>query len=179
MPKTYRDIPGWFHDSTAAELQKLIEEHNIKTVIEVGTYLGKSAAFFAGLVDKVYAIDPFVMWPEGRQNGDAMRDGGEDFFEKFNDNMRALGLFEKVTALKNTSQDAFDWYPKLTADLVYIDAAHDYLSVKADLEAWQERAGEIICGDDYDENWPGVMQAVDEFFPDRVVVGNFWYKIIE
>ena len=57
-------------------------------------------------------------------------------------------------------------------DFIYVDAAHDYESVKADLWAWwpnlKKEVG-IFCGDDYmeDENQPwGICQvkrAVDEF----------------
>jgi hypothetical protein len=48
---------------------------------------------------------------------------------------------------------------------VYIDAAHDYDSVRDDLAAWYPRlvSGGLIGGHDYTEPWPGVRQAVDEF----------------
>jgi hypothetical protein len=50
--------------------------------------------------------------------------------------------------------------------MVYIDAAHDYDTVKRDLETWSKKvkSGGFICGHDYNSNsWPGVVQAVDEF----------------
>ena len=55
--------------------------------------------------------------------------------------------------------------PFLKADLVYIDASHDYDSVLLDISLWLPRARMAICGDDYDAHWPGVGQAVHEMFP--------------
>ena len=59
-------------------------------------------------------------------------------------------------------------------DFVYIDARHDYESVKEDLEAWSAkvRPGGILAGHDYvDGDLPQgefyVKSAVDEFFGAR------------
>ena len=75
------------------------------------------------------------------------------------------------------------------ADVVFIDAAHNYASVKEDILAWREivRPGGVLCGHDYDrvideapEGWlevvgdyeettdnlhPGVYRAVRELCP--------------
>lgn len=183
MIKRIEDIPGWFRPETAAALETLIKEHNVSQVIEIGSYLGKSTCFFLMHVLETIAIDPFVMWAEGRENGDAMRDGGEDFYDKFKANVEEMrnNNGHKLAALRvcrRTSREAWLNNPSLEADLIYIDASHDYYSVKQDISMWGLRAKKVICGDDYDENWPGVVQAVDEAYPDRVVVGNFWYKVI-
>jgi SAM-dependent methyltransferase len=52
-------------------------------------------------------------------------------------------------------------------DLVFVDADHSYQKVLQDIAAWEDkvRPGGILCGDDYDNpHWPGVKQAVDEYF---------------
>lgn len=48
---------------------------------------------------------------------------------------------------------------------VYVDAAHDYTSVRDDLVAWYPRLapGGFIGGHDYNTPWFGVTRAVDEF----------------
>ena len=64
-------------------------------------------------------------------------------------------------------------------DLVFIDAAHDYPSVKADIEAWRKcvRPGGILCG--HDINWPGVGRAVGEAFPEAGRGGGYcWWTEI-
>lgn len=172
----YKDIPGWFHQHTADTLTKLIQEHGVKDVTEIGSFLGKSAVFFATRVEQVYCIDPFVMWPEGRENGDAQL-AGEDFYDKFVENTKE---YPNILAVRHTSNTVdYLWSHNIKSDLVYIDGAHDYNSVKLDIKAFTSRTKKIICGDDYDENWPGVKQAVDEAFGDKVqLVGNFWYVIL-
>lgn len=55
-------------------------------------------------------------------------------------------------------------------DFVYIDADHEYESVRGDIEAWHTRIrpGGLLCGHDYYDGWRddamyGVARAVDEF----------------
>ena len=51
-------------------------------------------------------------------------------------------------------------------DFIYLDASHDYESVKEDIETWlpKMKKGSIISGDDYVVCWPGVIRAVNEVF---------------
>jgi hypothetical protein len=55
------------------------------------------------------------------------------------------------------------------ADFVFIDAAHSYEAVKADIAVWQPkvRTGGWFGGHDYHPSHPGVIRAVDEAFPNR------------
>jgi hypothetical protein len=73
-----------------------------------------------------------------------------------------------------TSVEAAANVPDHSFDFVYIDARHDYESVKEDLEAWcsKVRPGGILAGHDYvDGDLPQgefyVKSAVDEFFGAR------------
>jgi hypothetical protein len=54
------------------------------------------------------------------------------------------------------------------ADMIHIDAGHEYASVIADLRAWWPilKPGGLYIGDDYygGGTWVGVEQAHDEFF---------------
>ncbi len=49
-------IPGWFAMENRSELQRLIEKHGVKTVIEVGSFLGLSAVWFAQRVEHVFCL---------------------------------------------------------------------------------------------------------------------------
>ena len=65
---------------------------------------------------------------------------------------------------------------------MYIDASHEYEYVIEDIKHWlpKVKKGGIICGDDYISGWPGVIQAVNEVFDDKVnVVGGqqWWVKL--
>ena len=70
----------------------------------------------------------------------------------------------QVTLRRETSAEFFAQNQKLRPSLIFIDAGHDYESVKADIAGAKSIASKdtIICGHDYCEKWPGVMQAVDE-----------------
>lgn len=63
---------------------------------------------------------------------------------------------------------------QLHYDYTFLDARHDYESVKADIEAWLPWTDLIIAGHDYG-TWPGVTQAVDELLPQRQILNNVWY----
>ena len=56
-------------------------------------------------------------------------------------------------------------YFGLTADVIHIDAAHEYEAVIADIKAWwpRVRPGGILLGDDWNLGWQGVDKAVREF----------------
>ncbi len=64
-------------------------------------------------------------------------------------------------------------------DVVFIDAAHDYVSVKQDIEAWKDKVkpGGLLSVHDYMHagEHADVGRAVDEMFGDRVLVeGSVW-----
>ncbi|MFB2935040.1 class I SAM-dependent methyltransferase [Aerosakkonemataceae cyanobacterium BLCC-F154] len=62
-------------------------------------------------------------------------------------------------------------------DLVMVDAAHDYDSVKADLLNWYSKIkpGRILLCDDYEIEWPGVMRTVKTVGLEvTVIAGSLW-----
>jgi hypothetical protein len=64
--------------------------------------------------------------------------------------------------------------------MVFIDANHSYEGVKEDI-AWAVQQNiPIISGHDYSDMFPGVKQAVNEFFPDAFrVSGSVWAHVSE
>ena len=70
--------------------------------------------------------------------------------------------------VKGYSAEAATDVPDGSLDFVYIDGAHDYDNVKADIEAWtpKVRVGGIVSGDDF-YDFPsgkgGIMKAATEF----------------
>lgn len=71
--------------------------------------------------------------------------------------------------MKGSSTDMAGLVADNSLDFVYIDAAHDYKNVKADIEAWEPKVkhGGIVSGDDYyvfpKSGNDGVVKAVDEY----------------
>jgi hypothetical protein len=102
----------------------------------------------------------------------------QDRFDEFHEETRKrlAGYGARSTIWRLTSVEAAAKVPDHSLDFVYIDARHDYDSVKEDVEAWcsKVRPGGIMAGHDYvDGDLPEgefyVKSAVDEFFGDREI----------
>lgn len=67
-------------------------------------------------------------------------------------------------------------------DLIFLDALHDYESVKQDIALWwpKVRIGGMLAGHDFNHQWPGVERAVAEAF-DLMQIGvasdSVWFII--
>ena len=124
-------------------------------VLEIGSSFGWSTiAFCLGGALHVTGIDPHE---EDPRTWDGMAR-----------NMEAYGVADRVTRIRAYSQEAL---PLLAAEgkrfgLIFIDADHEYPSVRHDLLGslpLLAPGGLIACHDYF--NAPGVQQAVDELFP--------------
>src|SRR5579872_6358744 len=121
-----RRINGWLTDAEANALFQLARtnapEQNA-IVVELGSWQGKSSTLLgAGLARKqnaqLFCIDPFL-------NGD----------EAFHRNINRCGLSRTVVPIKAYSYDAVKtWRDPI--DILFIDAGHDYESVKRDFLDW-------------------------------------------
>jgi len=73
-------------------------------------------------------------------------------------------------------------HPQARFDVVFLDGDHTYKGVANDIGAWLPRVNEggWIGGHDYGEKFPGVKQAVDEAFGDRVELdagATWWVRV--
>ncbi len=150
-----------------------------KTFVEVGCKEGRTTGHILKTVPDSYvmAIDPWISNP-APENGDATREDYEkwdfekierEFWENVGENK------DRCTMLRMTSAEAVGRIERKTSpmveyngtrDLVFIDALHDYESVKEDIALWwpQVRMGGILAGHDFNHQWPGVERAVAESF---------------
>lgn len=143
-------------------------------VIEIGVDRGAFASCFLSrwINGEVYlGVDPYLPYPEMPFN----RDG--DFFAAATVFARHHGIAKLVREKSSVVAAAFAsalYYYTRPYDLVYIDGAHDYASVKADLEAWWPiiAEGGMLAGHDWhDESGDNadVQRAVLDFAGDRQV----------
>lgn len=85
--------------------------------------------------------------------------------------MNYVMMSKKVSTVSNlfpvSSNEAIEVlkFYKIMGDIIYVDAAHEYKSVSNDMERYWEilQDNGHMMGDDYHENWRGVIQAVEEF----------------
>lgn len=167
--KTWKDIEGWFSDDDAAAycaLAKQVPKGGI--LVEVGVWLGRSIFSIADIAVqrriKIIAVDT---WLGSEEHATLNK---EKLFERFLDNVVKFKLERYVTPLHLESTLAARVMAKANTkfDLVFIDAAHDSESVKADIAAWLPLTRKI-AGHDYTPGYCGVPNAVDELLPNRVL----------
>ena len=62
------------------------------------------------------------------------------------------------------------------AQMVFIDASHDYRSVTNDIATAKRllAAGGVLCGHDYCDYWPEVKRAVSDSFNAIEVTDTIW-----
>jgi hypothetical protein len=151
----YQDIDGcftWpeFYSALAVELKNKGKTHGV----ELGNMNGQSLAFLGVELINLGA--------------DCVVDG-VDQVDRASANLGPLlgKSIGKLWVMK--SWDAARHYEDGSLDFVFIDAAHDYESVKKDIAAWEPKVmkGGLICGHDYSDlpKYRGLKLAVLESFP--------------
>jgi predicted O-methyltransferase YrrM len=169
----WADIHGWFYFQGVYDLA--VSEFPQGVFVEVGAWLGRSTAYLAsriqGLPIKFFVVDTW----RGSAGSDAKSDDFQksvlaqnqgDVFSIFLGNMKRCGVLQSLIPLRMLSTQAAELFHDSSIEFCFLDAAHDYNSVKADLDAWfpKIRPGGIIAGDDYGVEWHGLDRAVNDFF---------------
>jgi|TARA_Y100000310_G_scaffold124722_1_gene123521 predicted O-methyltransferase YrrM len=133
--------------------------------VEVGGFLGKSAAYMAVEIinsGKHIKFDVVDHWQGSAEHATADEINLETLYEDFLKNVEPVkGI---INPIRMNSQEASKLYKLNSLDFIFIDADHDEEAVKADLISWMPRLKEdgVIAGDDI--NNPGVANAVKWFF---------------
>jgi len=165
--ESYKDIIGWFDFQDIYDLA-VDKAKDGDSFLEVGCFMGKSTAYLLQKIKesekdiRVYVIDIFEA--ECEHHNDLIKEkGGGTLLDIFNKNMGALDLVPYISVGK--SEECYNNFNDETFSMIFIDAAHDYKSVKSDLNNFYSKlkSGGIFAGHDYGEKSCGVGQAVDEF----------------
>lgn len=179
----WSEIEGWcdFHDVYNAIADTL---QNGDKFVEIGSWKGQSISCLAQALQnrgktgvKLYAVDTF----KGERTqpshlADVAKNGGS-VRHIFEANIQAAGVAEMVTIIESDSVQAASLFKNGELAGCFIDAAHEYEPVKADLEAWIPKVAEggIIAGHDYPH--VGVKRAVNEKLNVKAVSKRCWIKI--
>lgn len=154
--ESFKQLPfldqGWFNCYGKPDFyERLIKERNLKSVIEVGSWLGQSTRFFADRVDFVIAIDTWQGSLE-HQNKQEGSDQVQDLKLLFDQFLSNIAGYKNIFPIRMKSFLASHLkLPKV--DLIYIDGAHDYISVFQDIKFYQKFLSDdgCMCGDDAQE----------------------------
>ncbi|MBK9944204.1 MAG: class I SAM-dependent methyltransferase [Kouleothrix sp.] len=172
------DVFGWGSDDPIFD--QLIEHVRPSLIIEVGSWLGASAIHMAnackslGLSTTIVCIDTWLgsleMWAdksdETRYGALNLVHGYPTLYYSFLANVMRAGHSDCVIPFPQTSLIAARWFAQMgvQADLIYVDASHDYSDVLADLRAFWPlvRPGGVMFGDDLN-TFVDVDRALDRF----------------
>jgi len=168
-----KDVEGW---TDKAELEFLFNAAKNAiadgVILELGSFKGRSTLALAlgsksGPNIKVYAVDIFSAFPMG---DGAMHRG--KYLLTFQRNMKAFGVDDIVVAVQSTTDEAAATWNK-PISILFIDACHDYESVRRDYENFSKFAvpGGIIIFHDTDE-FDGPKRFVGEI-SNNSILRNF------
>jgi len=170
MDHIHENIDGWFDFDNI--YKKMVENFpDGSHFVEIGSWLGKSTSYMAveiinsGKNIKFDAIDTWEGTSDEKLHGDIIKELENDLYHTFIKNIEPVKDY--INPIRGWSYDVVNNYDNESLDFVFIDGAHDYESVKRDIKNWYPKVKKngIISGHDYNiHDWPGVVQAVDEFF---------------
>lgn len=169
------ELSGLVSEAEGEELARLaavIQFHEV--VVEIGSYTGKSTCFLAeATVSRVYAID---IWDLKLPGETKKRRNKHKYAVKFNSTearrifLERVANYSNVVPLRTESREiAKVWL--LPIGLLFVDGAHDYVSVKADYEGFAPfvvRGGHLAMHD----ATPG--SRVDKVIEDVVIPSGLW-----
>ena len=175
-------MSGWSPDKDF--YAPLIKALSPRLIVEIGVWKGLSAGHLA-MAMKTYvrggaliAVDTWLgaleFWTLSKSTKgkpDASRDlrlhhGYPHVYYEFLLNMIDAGVQDYVIPFPSTSRMANTFLAdaKVFPDLIHIDAAHEYVDAREDIELWWRllRSGGMLLGDDFSPSWLGVVQAACE-----------------
>jgi hypothetical protein len=138
-------------------------------IVEIGTLLGITATHMAlhkRAGQKIITVDNYSWNP--------WRLAPDKHFALTQQVLFYLVQSGHVEQVRQDKNEFFRMYSGPAPALVFVDAVHDYVETKKDIE-WAQKAGaKIIAGHDYCPRFPGVMQIVDECGGPSRLSGTVW-----
>jgi hypothetical protein len=202
MPTYYKQIPGWFYANELFDI--VIKSINSPSLfVEIGSWMGRSGCYMSELIKEnnkpveLHMIDLwgnapndhfYGKWQEDKndflknEHIRVVKEVGNDLYKIVQYYFNKFQLCDRnVKFVRKSSAMAVKDYKDKSIDFLYIDAGHDYGSVKADISLYlpKMKKGSIISGDDYCIYFPSVITAVNEIFKNVNVIGErVWWKQI-
>lgn len=178
--KKWYEIPGWFdfQDIYSRVVDEFIESRDA-VFVEVGSWLGRSAAYF---VDQVthrsrFSFNNLILvcvdtWEGSEEH--KLYVAQHDVYAEFCENVDGWIRGGYIVPVRKPSVEAAKDYEDESLVGVFIDASHEYEDVLADIRAWWPKVKQGGYFGGHDINWPGVSRAVQESFPGVQPLGSSW-----
>lgn len=170
MKHFYQNINGFFNQSHQELFNIVLNKSPISgTWVEIGSFIGKSIAYIyceslnQNKNYEFHTIDPFLSHPETSNFYQSFNMDGNNLYNEFLKNIEPIK--DKIKYYKSTSVEVSKKFNNESVDVIYIDGAHDYDSVKTDIDSWYPKMKKtgIMAFDDYLSLHIGLKKAVDEF----------------
>lgn len=174
-------VDGWFTGEDAQIYSKVVAEAKPNAhFVEIGSYKGRSSSFMAVEIHnsgKNIRFDCVDTWEGSEEHQNDQDVINRTLFEVFTYNMKPVEIL--YNAVRLPSLEAAKNYADKSLDFVFIDAAHDYENVYADISAWlpKVKSGGILSGHDW--HHPPIKRAVYELIGDVEELGNCWFIYIK
>ncbi|MDT9225495.1 MAG: class I SAM-dependent methyltransferase [Limnospira sp. PMC 1279.21] len=175
------DLQGW--NGKHKVFAQTISTIKPKIIIEVGVWKGQATIHMAEIATKVdpevivISIDTWLGSPEhwNPKRPDKifwslkLKHGYPGLYYQFLANVMWKGLENNILPLPQTSTNAAIILKRLgiKADMIHIDAGHDFENVYSDLVNYWDllTEGGVLIGDDF--TWEGVKRAAEHFCSER------------
>lgn len=166
------EIGGWLFEGEHEALWELATRHVAGNVLEIGSWMGKSACILAGACAEhqpntvVLCIDTFTMSGTEQQlkHHEKLVGHAQGTFYDFITSAKRLGYYEHVIPLGQYSQRALK-IVKGPLRLAFIDGAHDYANVESEVALVLPLlafGGILALHDVYSGTYPELLAFVNE-----------------
>jgi predicted O-methyltransferase YrrM len=167
------EIPGWMSKrdlDILSYLSSCVPEHG--NILEVGPFLGRStSAILHGKHNTVSldVVDTFTGVPTDKEQSGIQ--GNKQIFQDMKMVAEATGdweqsfrmcqgdQIEKINVFKCSSKE---FKIENHYDFCFLDATHSFEDVSFEIKKFSKLKS-LIAGDDYVSQWPGVLEAVNQY----------------
>lgn len=165
-------IGGWLFEGEHEFLWELASESGSGNILEIGTWLGKSACILAGACREVaprtrlVCIDPFDLSGASGQADAQQRvlPGSKETLTRFAANAHRLGFGQWVNPIVALSQDALPLLKPESFRMIFIDGTHDFDHLSRDVALsvpLLSSGGVLAMHDMAGTTWPGLVDFED------------------
>lgn len=137
-------------DAVRDELPDFFKEMGFRVGAEIGVYLGNFSETLSKADLKLYAIDPWLLYPDFARNTRCDQERMERYYER---TVKRLAPYD-CTIIRKTSMEAVRHFEDGSLDFVYIDSNHGLKYIIEDIWEWSKKVkrGGVVSGHDY---WNG------------------------
>lgn len=129
-------VEGWLTEEQARVLWESAREAG--TIVEIGSFRGRSTIVLASAAERVTAIDPHAGSDRGPQEIAADSARGDSDHQAFLGNLQRAGVGDRVRHVRRFSQEALGEVHG-PVDLLWVDGAHRFGPARADIVSWGAR----------------------------------------